>query len=312
MSYAERFDQTKQINFMDHAKLAADHNESKLRGAVTEQTCSGEQSAPVLYYDSGKARRTEGRVPSNRDTPANRRRRWLKFLPDFDSGEYIDSQDKFQGMSDFRSPLMMHHLGNIKRFVDQDVIIEGMFGDAYEGKLGGEVIQLPSAQVIPATVQAGAGTSATGLNLQKLKASRKKKALAKHDLDAEPIWIALTAEQIDDLSNEIELTSSDYRREAGPQFSSDGKLTMVWNHMFIEYQDLPTKEVDYGAGLKLIQRIPTWLKSTVYLGVWKDVTSDAYADPSKSGRPLYMDHRANMDCRRVDETGFDEIECLIG
>lgn len=309
MSYAERFDQTKKMEFKDQARLAADHNESKLRPAVSEQTCEGEQSAPVLYYDSGKAKRVEGRVPLNADTPANRRRRWLKFQPSFKSGEYIDSGDKFRGMSDYQSPLMMHHSAACKRFVDEDVILEGLFGDAFEGKLGGTVIPFPSSQLILATVQSGAGTAAVGLNLAKLKANRKKFAAAKHDLDQEDIFIAVTAEQIDDLSNEIELTSQDYRAEAGPQFSRDGKLTKVWNHFFIEYQNLPTKTKDY-AGQKLLQRVPTWLKSTVMLGIWEEIDFDAFPDPSRD-MELYMRARGNMDCRRLDETGVTEIECLL-
>ncbi|WP_226779013.1 phage capsid protein [Oceaniglobus trochenteri] len=306
MSYAERFDQTKKMEFKDQARLAADHNESKLRATVSEQACEGEQSAPVLYYDSGKATRSEGRVPLNVDTPANRRRRWLKYQPPFKSGEYIDSQDKFRGMSDYQSPLMMHHSGNCKRAMDEDVILEGIFGDAYEGKLGGQVITFPGTQVIDKIVQSGSGTDATGLNLAKLKASRKKFAGHKHDLDREDIFIVVTAEQIDDLSNEIELTSQDYRAEAGPQFSRDGKLTKVWNHVFIEYQNLGTKT----EGSDLLQRVPAYLKSCVMLGIWEEQNFDAFPDPSRD-MELYMRARFNADCRRLDETGVVEIECLI-
>lgn len=308
MSYAERFDQTRKMSFKDAARLAADHNESKLRITVSEQQCEGEQSAPVLYYDSGKAQRVEGRVPMNMDKPANRRRRWLRYLPTFYSGEYIDTEDKFRGMSDFESPLQMHHAGNVKRFIDEDVILNGIFGDAYEGKLGGEVIPFPATQLILNTVQSGAGTDPVGLNLEKIKASRKKIAGAKHDLDQNDIYMPVTAEQIDDLSNEIELKSKDYQEDAGPKFSRSGKLTKVWNHVFIEYQNLPTKEV----GGRLIQRVPAYLKPAVMLGVWHDVDHDARSDPSKQGNPLYMEHYANMDCRRLDETGVVEIECDLG
>lgn len=303
MSYAERFSQTHKINFQDASRLAADYNDSKLRHTVSEQPCEGEQSSPVTYYDSGKAQRREGRAPSNRDNPANRRRRWLKYQPTFDSGEYIDSNDKFQGMVNFQSPLMSHHFGNVRRFIDQDVILEGIFGEAYEGALGGTVIPFPAAQLIGVAVQAGAGTGAVGMNLEKIKASRKKFAKAKKDLDAETPFLLVTAEQIDDLSNEIELTSADYRAEAGPAFSRDGKLSKVWNHFLLEYQDLPTKIV----GGRLVQRNPAYFKSDLMLGVWQDVKSDAWEDTGKF-KELYMNICANMDCRRLDETGVNEIE----
>ncbi len=309
MSFAERFDQTRKMTFRDQARLAADHNESKLRPTVSEQACTGEQDATALYYDSTKATRREGRVPLNRDNPANRRRRWLLYQPSFDQGEYIDSEDKFRGMEDFQSPLMMNQYGAVRRFIDEDVILDGLFGLAYEGKRGETPIALPATQLIPSTVQTGGGTIATGLNLEKIKASRKKFAAAKHDLDQEDIYLILTAEQIDDLSNEIELKSQDYQMEAGPAFSRTGKLTKVWNHVFIEYQNLTSKTKDVG-GQKLLQRVPAYLKSCVRLGVWNEVSSDTIADTSRRGE-LYMWTEANMDCRRLDDSGVVEIECLI-
>lgn len=307
MSYAERFTQTHKINFQDAFRLAADYNQSRLRATVSEQPCEGEQSSPVTYYDSGKAQRREGRAARIRDNPANRRRRWLKYQPTFDSGEFIDSNDKFQGMTNFQSPLMTHHTGNIRRFIDQDVILAGIFGEAYEGALGSTVVNLPASQVIGNTVQAGAGSGPVGANLEKIKASRKRLAAAKHDLEMDAPYLLLTAEQIDDLSNEIELKSADYRQEAGPQFSRDGKLSKVWNHWIIEYQDLPTKVV----GGRLIQRCPAYLKSCVMLGVWMDVQASAYPIP-EADNELYMIAKANMDCRRLDETGVIEIECDLG
>ncbi|MES2667924.1 MAG: phage capsid protein [Pseudomonadota bacterium] len=306
MSYAERFSQTHKINYGDAARLAADYNESKLRQTVSEQPCEGEMSSPVTYYDSGQAQRREGRLARIRDTPANRRRRWLKYQPTFDSGEAIDSNDKFQGMTNFQSPLMNHHFGNVRRFIDRDVILEGIYGQAYEGDVGGTIIPFPATQLIGVTVQKGAGTGAVGMNLEKIKASRKKFALAKHDFAMEEPFLLVTAEQIDDLSNEIELTNADYRQEAGPAFSRDGKLSKVWNHFILEYQDLPTKLV---SGV-LTQRNPAYLKSCVRLGVWMDVTSNAYPIP-EADNELYMIVKANMDCRRLDETGVNEIESSL-
>lgn len=307
MSYAERFTQTHKVEYQDAARLAIQNQTSVLRMTVSESPMEGERSSPVTYYDKVKAKRREGRVPSNSDNPANRRRRWLMYQPTFDSSEYIDSSDKFQGMTNFQSPLMMTHTSAVRRFVDEDVILNGLFGDAFEGELGGTTIALPASQVIGKTVQAGAGTGSVGMNLEKIKASRKKFAANGHDFAIEEPYMLLTAEQIDDLSNEIELTSTDYRQEAGPQFSRDGKLSKVWNHWIIEFQNLPTRV----SGADVLQRIPAYCKSGVHLGVWKDVTFDAYPDPSKFNE-LFMVASANMDCRRLDEKLVVEIECKIG
>jgi len=311
MSFAERFDQAYRTTYRDQAMLAADHHQPVLRPYVSEQPCEGEQHAPAMFYDSKKAKRRPGtRAEPNRDNPTNRRRRWLLYQPPFDDGEYIDSEDVFKGMQDFMSPTMMAQAGAMKRFVDEDVILAGLFGMAYEGRTGGIEKPFLSSQVLPATIQKGAGTAATGLNLEKLKRNRKLYASHKFDLQAEPIIIALTAEQIDDLSNEIELTSADYRAEAAPMFNREGKLTMVWNHIFVEYQNLTSKQVDYGSGLVTVQRVPTWRKSSVRLGVWQEITPNSLLDSGKRNTP-YVWQEACMDCRRLEDTGVSEIECLI-
>ncbi|MEL6886897.1 MAG: phage capsid protein [Pseudomonadota bacterium] len=311
MDFAERITQAYRQTYIDQAMLAADHHQPVLRPYVSEQPCEGTQSAPALFYDSKKAKRRNGsRAPSNRDNPTNRRRRWLKYQPPFDDGEYIDSEDIFKGLQDFMSPTQQAIAGAMKRFVDEDVILDGIFGDAYEGEMGGTVKPFLASQIIDARVQKGAGTAATGLNLRKLKDNRKLYASHKFDLQAEPIMIAVTAEQIDDLSDELELTTQEYKAEAAPVFNREGKLAMVWNHMFIEYQNLTTKQKDYGSGLQLVQRVPTWRKSSVRLGVWKDITPRMTVDSSKYDAP-YVWSEGVMDCRRLEDTGVSEIECLI-
>lgn len=306
MSYAERFTQTQKTNFMDQARLAVQSMGSKLRATVTEYPMTGEQSAPVLYYDKVEATEREGRGNTITDNPANRRRRWLKYRPTFSSGELIDSADKFRGMENFQSPLMQAHTNAVKRKMERDRIIEGLLGDAFEGELGATTIALPGSQVIGVTVQAGAGVAAVGMNLAKIKASRKKFAAADWDLDAEQPWLLLTAEQIDDLSDEVNLTSSDYRAEAGPQFSRDGKLSMVWNHMILEYQALTTKLV----GGDTVQRNIAYMKSATALGVWQDVQFKTNTQPQMYDE-LYMWAEANMDFRRLDEKGVIEIESKL-
>lgn len=307
MSYAERFSQTHKMNFQDAARMALSVNESRLRHTVTEYPQTGEQSAVVLYYDKVEATEREGRGAMIADNPAQRRRRWLKYRPSMTSGELIDSADKFQGMTDFQSSLMKAHTGAIKRKIDKDRILEGLLGTAYEGELGGTAIELPAGQLIGVTVQSGSGSSAVGMNLAKIKASRKLFAANDWDLDMETPFLLLTAEQIDDLSDDPLLLSKEYREEAGPQFSRDGKLTKIWNHFIIEHQALTTKVV----GSDTVQRNVAYMKSAIGLGVWQDVAFKTNTQPQMYDE-LYMWAEANMDCRRLDEKGVVEIESKIG
>lgn len=309
MSYAERFTQSHRITFNDQTMLAQQAYGSKLRATVTEYPVSGEAAAMVEYYDKVKAKRREGRGVTIEDNASNIRRRWLTYLPTFSSGQLIDTADKFQGMQNFQSPLMKTHYNAVGRFVDEDVILNGIFGDAYEGKVPGTPITFPGAQTVGVIVQSGVGVSAVGMNLEKIKTSRKMFAQADFDLDQEEPYLLLTAQQIDDLSDEIELKSKDYVDDAGPQFSRSGKLSKVWNHWIIEYQALPSK-VNTAGGGATSQRNVAYMKSCVGLGVWKDITSNAAVQPQMYNE-LYMWTEANMDARRLNEKGVIEIESKL-
>lgn len=309
MAYAERFDQTRKTTFQDQAKLAVQNMANVLRATVTEYNeMASEQDSPVTYYDPVTAQRRSGRGATITDNPANRRRRWLKYQDPIYSGELIDTADKFRGMENFQSPLMQAHTAAVRRGIDS-IILEGIFGDAYEGKLGSTVIPFPSTQTVGVIVQSGVGVSAVGMNLRKIQTSRKMFAAANFDLNQEQPYLLLTAQQIDDLSAEIQLLSKDYVDEAGPQFSRDGKLSKVWNHWIVEYQGLPSKANTAGGGLTS-QRNVAFMKSTIALGVWKDVTFHTNTQPQMFDE-LYMWADAYMDCRRLDEKGVIEIESKL-
>ena len=313
MSFTERFNEAYRLKYSDQAQMAIDHHQGYLRPFVTEQTCEGTQAQMFIEFDSKKAQRREGRAPTNRDDPTNRRARWLKYPGIWDTSEYIDSEDTLKATQDFQSTLMTAQAEAMQRSIDEDIILAGIFGDAYEGELGTGAITLPATQLIAGTVQEGAGTAGVGLNLRKLRSNRLLFAGHKIDLQANPIVCPVTAEQIDDLGDEIKLTNADYRADAAPMFNREGKLTMVWNHVFVEYQNLQTKQKDFadGNGIVTVQRVPTWIKSAVRLGVWMEVRPRQTFDSSKYDTPFIW-NEMSMDCRRGNEKGVSEIECVIG
>jgi len=309
MAYAERFDQTRKTTFQDQSRLAVQNMANVLRATVTEYPeMLAEQDSPVTYYDPVVAQRRSGRGAAIGDNPANRRRRWLKYQDPIYSGELIDTADKFRGMENFQSPLMQTHTAAVRRGIDA-IILEGIFGDAYEGKLGGTVIPGSAIGNVGVTVQSGVGSSAVGMNLRKIQTSRKMFAANNFDLSLEQPYLLLTAQQIDDLSGEIQLLSKDYVEEAGPQFSRDGKLSKVWQHWIVEIQNLPSKTNTTGGGT-VSQRNVAFMKSAVALGVWQDVKFDTAVQPQLFNE-LYMWVDAYMDCRRLDEKGVIEIESRL-
>ncbi|MEO1606736.1 MAG: phage capsid protein [Pseudomonadota bacterium] len=309
MSYAEQFDETRKKRFRDQGKLAAGYYKSMMREHVTEIDCEGESDAPYLFYDPVKAQRASGRSQTNIDNPAKRRRRWLHYQPDIESGELVDKADVFKGMQDYKSETMRVHYGAVSNGIDE-TIFDGILGDAYEGKLGSKVVTLPSRQLILPTFSKSGTTGAVGMTIDKIRESRKRFAAKRYNLNQYDIMLPLSSQQIDDLGDEEKLLSVEYRQQAGPEYSSEGKLARIWNHNIIEVEGAPLIQVDVDGTLTWVQRVPAYLKQRVVLGVWEDVKEDAWPDTHKKNQ-LTMRVWANMDCRRMEEAAVNEIQCLV-
>lgn len=296
--------------FQDNAELAVQQGTSKLRPWVDEFPAEGEKMAMKLYYGKQDVEEETVRAPLNSDDPAQRVRRWVTYSNPRKKGEFIDSKDVMQGLSNFQSPVYETKVSACNRYIDK-VIVDAIFGTAQTGADGLTAVALPAQNTISSTWDGEGGTTQPlGLNLAKLKESRRFYAARDWDLDQYSICCAVSAQQIDDLGDEVKLTSQDYQADAGVMFSRDGKLMKIWNHVFVEYQHLPTKTVAVDSLNRTVQRIPTWMKKCVGLAMWEDVNFDMWNDSSRGNTP-YMNARVTCNAARLDEDGVGEIECYL-
>lgn len=135
------------------------------------------------------------------DTPHSRRR---VTLSDYEHADLIDDADKVRLLIDPTSDYVKTFMWAFGRAKD-DEIIAAADGVAYAGEEGGTSVAHPNSQKL-AAVSAGAGS---GLNVQVLR--RVKKLFGENDVDeAIKVHFAHTAEGLEDLLAETEVTSSDF------------------------------------------------------------------------------------------------------
>jgi hypothetical protein len=236
------------------------------------QPITGAKSASLLdQFGEATAVKNQTR---HADTPiigVPQDRRWV--LPaDYDWGDLIDNQDKLRTAIEPDSPIAMAGAMALNRAIDDEILL-GIFNQNMTGETGTTAVSALAAYNSSSQVVAHGGTA---LSVAKLRAARKMLMKAEVDLDAEAVFLAITADDADALLSETQVTSLDYNTKP---VLVDGKLTSFMGFNFIHCERVP-------GGAKAVSGLPTpttavsganrllpfWVKSGVGLGMWNDIT----------------------------------------
>lgn len=119
---------------------------------------------------------------------------------DFEWGDIVDGQDRVRMLIDPASAYLQSAMFALGRKID-DVIIAAASSTAFTGETGTTAVALPAGQKI--------AVGGTGLTVAKLRTA--KRMLDEKEVDPdEPRYLACTAEQIDNLLGDTNVTSSDF------------------------------------------------------------------------------------------------------
>lgn len=283
------------VQYGTNISLLLQQKGSKLRSSVQTGSYKGKQSEVVTQYGATAARAVSTRyqpiVPVN--TPNNRR--WV-FPEDFDWADLIDNFDKLRLLADPQSAYAQNGLYAMGRAMD-DVIISGMLGDNKTGEAGGTTTQFDSTNQRVAVNYAAAGN--VGLTVDKLREARRILMENEVDLDAEPVYCAISAEQHDDLLGQIQVVSSDFNGDV--PVMKDGKVMQFLGINFIHTERLPVSST--------FRRCPVWVPSGVHLGLWNDIMSDITQRRDLSSHPYQIYLMGTFGATRTEEKKVVDILC---
>lgn len=191
------------------------------------------QNSEASFYDrigSVTAQKKVGRHSDTtyQDTPHSRRRVTLE---DFFYADLCDKEDKLRMIMDPKSEYAQAAMWSLGRAMD-DVIIEAALGAAYGGKEGGSTVNLANANKVAGFD--GSTTTGVGLNVQTLRAIKKQ--FNKNEVEEGELYIAMSAEQLDNLLGETEVTSSDF---ASVKALVQGDVDTFMGFKFIRIERLP-------------------------------------------------------------------------
>lgn len=278
--------------YTDNVRYLLQQNGSKLRKAVMEGSYTGKAAKAVEQIGAVEA---EDRTTRHDDTPlisTPHDARWV-FPIDSRWADLIDDEDKLRQLAKLDSPYAENGARALGRKIDQR-IIDAFFGDARTGENGTDVTPFPSDA--SQTVLASVG-STTGLNVAKLRAAKKILMANEVDIDSDPLYVAITAGQHDDLLSETQAISLDFNTKP---VLVDGKITAFMGFQFIHTEKLGLSGSD--------RRCPCWARSGMHLGVWNDITT-RITERSDKNHATQVFVTGTFGATRTEEKKVVEILC---
>lgn len=277
--------------YTTNVQLLLQQRGSKLRDYCTMGSYTGKAAKAVEQIGAVTAQKKTSR---HSDTPlisTPHDARWV-FPTDFEWADMIDDQDKLRMLIDPTSPYAQNGAYALGRSLD-DLIIEAALGDSKTGENG-------STTTAFATATQSIAVGGTGLTIAKLRQAKKILTANEVDVANDPLYLAVTAQQIDDLLGTTEVTSSDFN---SIKALVQGDVDSFMGFKFVNIERLGLD----GSGDR---RCFAWAKSGMHVGMWNDINSKITERADKSyATQVYV--KGTFGATRTEEKKVVEIICNL-
>ena len=277
--------------YTTNVQLLLQQRGSVLRDYCTVGSYTGKAAKAVEQIGAVTAQKKTSR---HSDTPlisTPHDARWV-FPEDFEWADMIDDQDKLRMLIDPTSPYAMNGAYALGRSLD-DLIVTAALGTAKTGENG-------STDTAFATATQSIAVGATGLTVAKLRQAKRILTANEVDIANDPLYIAVTAQQIDNLLGTTEVTSADFNTVKA---LVQGDVDSFMGFKFVQIERLGLD----GSGDR---RCFAWAKSGLHVGMWNDINTKITERADKSyATQVYV--KGTFGATRTDEKKVVEIICDI-
>lgn len=293
------------VEFSSVVSLLLQTKGSKLRSAVTTGSHVGKQASPVNQIGAVEANEVTARFAAMPRVDATTDRRWV-FPRSFDLPQLIDPIDLLKMDFDPSSQYVTNALYGLGRKID-DEILNKMFGSNFTGEQGGTTTAFDTTNQL---VGINTGGTNSSLNVPKLRAAKKILMKNEVDLDNDPIWCAITADEHDALLNEIQVISSDFNGREVPVLEQ-GRVVRFLGVNFIQCERIRVSALglDDQSTSSSSKQIPMWAQSGVYLGMWNDMESTLDRRNDLQSKPWQLYSIMTCGASRLEEKKIVKIWC---
>lgn len=270
--------------YADNFLILAQQKQSRLEAGVDVESGIVGASKSVERIGASDAYDITNRHADTKYVETPHSKRWLD-LSDKGWADLVDEMDKIKMLADPTSPYLQVGVAALNRAKD-DVIIAALRGSA---RTLSSTTALPSAQKIV--------HGSAGMTIAKLRTAKQMLDEAEVDED-EPRFLALTAEQLNNLLATTEVSSSDYNTVKA---LVAGNVDTFLGFKFIRSERLIKASTS--------RYCLAWAKTGCKLGIGKDIVTSIDVLPTKN-MSVQVYARMSLGAVRTEEVRVVEIECI--
>lgn len=263
--------------------------QGKLANLMDSDTYKGRSAEVVKNLGATEAEFDDDR---NGDTPimsTPRYQRWVSPRK-WHWGDLFDDFDLALQLVDPTGKITQNAGISMGRKLDLGIIMPAFFGNAKTGEDGTGSTAFPTdgSQDVAVGVGGAAGAD-TGMNVAKLIRLRRLAMENEIDISYDPLTIALTGQQAEDLWNDAKYVDKDY--------ADNGKLE---NGILKAYMGVNIVHVERLPKTGANRYCPAWVRSGMHIGYWGALTTKVGERADKQFKTqVYLKHYAGAT--RTDE-----------
>jgi hypothetical protein len=293
--------------FGSNVQIMLQQRQSRLATAVKTGNHVGDQASAVDQIFAVTANKQTQRFAPITRTDAQTDRRWVAPV-DYDLAQMVDSFDKLRLLMDPMSEYVQNAASALGRAKDLE-IISAFFGSSMTGVKGASPTafstNLTTAGTPGQVVSVLQGSSsASGLSVAKLREAKRCLMANEVDLASDPVYMAITAKQHDDLLSEVQVIDADFN--GGKPVLEDGLIMRFLGINFI-HTELLTTGTDDNSGTSTA--CPLWAKSGMYLGMWNDLNINVSQRIDLTSQPYQAYVKGSFGATRLDEKRVVKVWC---
>ena len=241
------------------------------------------------------------------DTPANRR--WI-YSNNYSVCDLIDTFQELQIAISPEGWIAGAQVMAMNRVKD-DEWLTNFYGTAQTsntsstGNSPSTAVPFPTTQIVNSYVGTSGTTTATGMNVPKLRAARKLFLTAEVDLKNDPAACGMDAVQLDNMLNQAQAISMDFQDKPVLQ---EGMITRFMGFELVHserIQKLGTDTSGTASGSPFTQN-PVWVRSGMRAGTWIAEKTDIFQADELTARPWRV-----ASWLKIGATRLQEPKCVI-
>lgn len=272
---------------------------SKLRGLVDSGAHVGKMASPIQQIGTFQFKAPQGRYAPIQFQLAQFTRRWV-FPQDRDVGIPVDTFDLLKTIVDPKAAINMAVVAAANRFFD-DLIIGSVFASASTGVDASSL----QTETWPASTFVVADTfdaaSTVGMSYAKVVEGRRILEHFQNDLAAETVTLAVGSQQNSDMLKQVEVIDKDYNDKPVVE---DGAVNRILGTNVVSSERLLTTTVSSNT----VRRCVMFVKSGLYLGLWKDMEIDVTQRKDLTGHPWQLYSMLSAGATRTQLGKIVEIQ----